>query len=141
MKGPRVCELCSRLSPYKLTSLYARWYPLNDQSVGYVLKACDACVNERLTSSLVQTTEALEDIHNCPICGSSDDDDLTYTWVTLFPRQCDALRTIAIDCSACAASFRRLWQGYGRRLADRPPPTPDGAGEVWEAIGIVPRNA
>ena len=140
MKGPRICELCSRLSPYKLTSLYCRWYPLNDQSVGYVLKACDDCVNESISPALVQTTEALEDISSCPLCGSGDDEGIEYTWVTIFPRECESLRTIGIGCSGCAARFRRQWQAHGRRLADRPPPPPVGASDVWEAIGIVPKT-
>lgn len=138
MKRPRQCSFCGQSAAYKPTSVYARWYPLDTGSKGYLVKLCDPCFQSLLTPAIADVLGmAPEDVH-CPMCKDPEPDEVLWTWLHVYPRKTEEQSFEVPLCEPCVTSFRQPLIDYGEELKDRAPAREDVALDAWRSLGIHP---
>src|SRR5262245_35395335 len=132
----RRCDYCSSVQDRKLCAAYGRWYPLNSDAVGYVLKLCDGCVQEWLAPALNTSWELSHENESCPLCHDPVPEDLLFAWLTCFARGEPAAAFTVIGCEDCSTKFRARFIAKGRKLENRAREDQVPAEDYWLTMGI-----
>lgn len=138
MKRPRQCSFCGEVQKYKLTTVYARWYPMGSASQGFQIRLCDECFVSLLTPAIVSTFSMKDDDTFCPMCKDPDIDDLLWTYLHVYPRAQEEQVFEVPLCEPCVRDFRQPLIDYGVKLEDRAPAKTDEPVDAWASIGIHP---
>jgi len=124
-----------------MTTVYARWYPMNEPSIGYALRLCDGCVEDHIVPAILAIYRTPFNIDSCAMCAGGTVDRFLYTWITSYARGEEPLRQTLETCEPCAIRFRVPFLDSGRQLDDRPLDDARGTPSFWKAIGVEPKNA
>ena len=141
MPDTRVCDVTHDKQPLKLTATYARWYPVATESVGYVLRLCDGCVEDILVPAISAEYDSTFEDSTCPFCHTTPPGLWSYTWIVSYARQEEALRTTLGLCETCMLTWRQPFIVHGRKLDDRSPAQAQGPSSFWSSMGIQPKIA